>query len=94
MITLESFDQYKSKARINSPRSLDACRRQGIDPGELLYVPMEEYKQRAKRKNLNRDLFKLRWEHHEQKRKEKLRVLLEVHLTPRVVISLGAETHN
>ncbi len=82
MTTLENFDPHQTKARINSPRSLDACKRQGIDPNELLYVSMEEYKQRVKKRGLDPELLKIRWEHHEEKRKEKMKVLLEVRILP------------
>lgn len=77
-MTLENFDPFKPKARLNSPRSVDACKRQGIDPQELLYLALEEYKEKVKDKRLDKDSLKIRWEHHEEKRKEKLRVLIEV----------------
>ena len=75
---METFDAYKASARLNSPRSVDACRRQGIDPRELLYVSQEDYAEKLKGKKLEKELLRLRWEHHEKKRKEKLRVLAEV----------------
>ena len=78
IVSLETFDAYKSVARLNSPRSVDACKRQGIDPKELLYMSFEDYQNKIKDKKLEKELVRLRWEHHEKKRKEKLRVLTEV----------------
>ena len=39
---------------------------------------MDDYKQKTKKRIPDKDLFKKRWEHHEEKRKEKLKVLIEV----------------
>lgn len=72
------MEANQGKGELNSPRSLDACKRQGIDKKELMFVSIDEYKKRVNKKNLEADLIKLRWEHHEEKRKEKLRVLIEV----------------
>ena len=76
---MENFDENKrNPPYLNSPRSLDACKRQGIDPSELLYLNMDEFKTTLNEINVDKDLLRLRWEHHEEKRKEKLRVVNEV----------------
>jgi hypothetical protein len=63
---------------LNSPRSIDACKRQGIEPKELLYITLKDYKEKCKDKRLDNEALKIRYEHHEEKRKEKLKVLIEV----------------
>ena len=68
---------YKPKAILNSPRSIDACRRQGIEVNELLYLSLENYKQKSGKKDLERSLLQKRWEHFEEKRKEKLKLVIE-----------------
>ena len=54
---------------------MDACRRQGIDPEELLYVSFEAYKQRSGKKGMAKELLQTRWEHYETKRKEKINLI-------------------
>lgn len=45
IISLENFDEHgRSRPILNSPRSIEACKRQGIDPSELLIKTMEEIK--------------------------------------------------
>lgn len=61
-----------------SPRSLEACRRQGIHPRELLIRNLAEIKEMFKDKHLDKEGLELMAKHYEEKRKEKIRVLLEV----------------
>ncbi len=78
---MENFDEHKNKPPyLNSPRSLDACKRQGIDPYELLYLSLDAFKDTLQEKNVDKQLLKLLWEHNEEKRKEKLRVVTEERL--------------
>lgn len=42
-ISLESLDDYEQRRTVNTPRSLEACYREGIDPSELLYRPPEDF---------------------------------------------------
>ncbi len=74
LISFENFDP-KSKKRINSPRALEACRRQGIDPEELRFTSKAQIK--AANPGINPKVLQLRFEHYEEKRDEKLRVLKE-----------------
>eukprot|EP00831_Metopus_contortus_P017591 TRINITY_DN17430_c0_g1_i1.p1 TRINITY_DN17430_c0_g1~~TRINITY_DN17430_c0_g1_i1.p1 ORF type:complete len:327 (-),score=97.69 TRINITY_DN17430_c0_g1_i1:8-988(-) len=77
----DNFDEHKKKPPyLNSPRSIDACRRQGIDPSELLYLNLDEFKDSMNEINVDKDLLKLCWQHHEEKRKEKLKVVVEERL--------------
>ena len=44
LITLDNFLQDGGRPnKINSPRSLEACLRQGIDPSELIPLKMEVF---------------------------------------------------
>lgn len=36
-VSLDTFDEFAEKAVLTSPRSVEACRREGISPEELLY---------------------------------------------------------
>ena len=64
---------------LNSPRSLEACRRQGIDPPELAFVPLKQFRKNlgVEAAALSGQILQLRFDHHEEKRQEKLRVLVE-----------------
>lgn len=74
LVTLDTFDP-KSKARLNSPRSLEACRRQGIDPDELRFTTRAMIKKMHP--GIDKKVLDLRFSHYEEKRAEKLRVLKE-----------------
>ena len=41
-INIENFNQDAREVRLTSPRSIEACRRQGIYPGELAKVSYEK----------------------------------------------------
>ena len=64
---------------LNSPRSLEACRRQGIEPEELLYKSKKDLKKElgTEGKQLTKQLMELRWEHYEERRKEKIKILVD-----------------
>ena len=72
------------------PRSIDACKCQGGDPDELLYACFEVYKQHSRKKDMSKDLLQTRWEHYEQKRKEKVNLAVEErrHITNQVKSSM------
>jgi len=36
LVSIENYDEYEDKYLLNSPRSLEACRREGILPEELI----------------------------------------------------------
>jgi len=70
--SLENFDEYNIRPPIlSSPRSLEACKQQGIKPDELVYRYLESFYDR----NISADIQKLRWQHYERKRKEKISLL-------------------
>ncbi|CDW82720.1 UNKNOWN [Stylonychia lemnae] len=68
MISLENLDDYNGRALLNSPRSLEACQRIGLNPKELIYKPIEDFKD----KNLDHQIVQIRYQHHESKRRELL----------------------
>jgi hypothetical protein len=66
-------------AVVNSPRTLDACRRQGIQPEELLYKSVYDFKKTLglEANTLHKDQLQMRWSHLEQRRREKIKVIKE-----------------
>eukprot|EP00930_Biecheleria_cincta_P100220 TRINITY_DN91846_c0_g1_i1.p1 TRINITY_DN91846_c0_g1~~TRINITY_DN91846_c0_g1_i1.p1 ORF type:complete len:519 (+),score=199.39 TRINITY_DN91846_c0_g1_i1:130-1686(+) len=66
--SLASFDEQNPKAVINSPRSLQACKSEGVLPQELIYKPLEAFQE----KNLSPRLVKLRYDFFEAKRRDLL----------------------
>jgi hypothetical protein len=66
-------------AIVNSPRSVDACRRQGIQPEELLYKSIFDFKKTLglEANTLRKDQIQMRWNHLEQRRREKIKVIKE-----------------
>mmetsp|Transcript_110987 Transcript_110987/g.324654 ORF Transcript_110987/g.324654 Transcript_110987/m.324654 type:complete len:523 (+) Transcript_110987:114-1682(+) len=66
--SLASFDEANPKAVINSPRSLQACKQEGVLPQELVYKPVEAFQE----KNLEPRLVKLRYDFFEAKRRDLL----------------------
>ena len=67
---------------LNSPRSLEACKRQGIDPAELDQVGESEIRQmimkREKKQNVPQIIVDIRRQRVEEKRKEKIKIIKEV----------------
>jgi len=72
LISLENFDPGDIRCVINSPRSLEACRSLGIEPSELIRMPLPEEDEKLKPE------FKDRLKAHlEQRRSKKLHIALE-----------------
>ncbi|CAE7306217.1 KDM1B [Symbiodinium sp. CCMP2456] len=68
MASLVSFDEMNPKAVIASPRSLQACKQEGVLPQELVFKPFEAFQDR----NLSPRLQKLRFDFFEAKRRDLL----------------------
>jgi len=66
--SLDSFDELDPSASITSPRSLRALKLEGVLPTDVLYKPIEEFKER----NLSPRLAKLRYDFFEAKRRDLL----------------------
>ena len=75
-ISLDNFDEYNGN--LDSPRSLEACKRQGIEPYELKYLSFEEYKKTIDMTNIDKETAKLLWKHSKEKRKEKFNLVCKV----------------
>mmetsp|Transcript_130041 Transcript_130041/g.352850 ORF Transcript_130041/g.352850 Transcript_130041/m.352850 type:complete len:532 (+) Transcript_130041:120-1715(+) len=66
--SLVNFEETNPDAKISSPRSLKACKLEGILPDELIYKPVEAFHERA----LSPRLVKLRYDFFEAKRRDLL----------------------
>jgi len=66
--SLATFDEMDRRCVLNSPRSLQACKKEGVLPQDLVYKPLEEFAE----KNLSPRLVKLRFDFFEAKRKDLL----------------------
>lgn len=65
---LVEFAEFDVHAQISSPRSLRACAKEGVEPHDLIFRPMESFAE----KNLEPRLVKLRYDFFEAKRKDLL----------------------
>ena len=61
-----------------SPRSIEACRRQGIHPKELISRSTDEIKTLYKERDIDKGTIEQRARHFEERRKEKIKILIEV----------------
>ena len=67
--SLENLDEYNIEPPLlTSPRSLEACLRQGIEPEELVFRYFDSFFEQG----VAEDLQEIRWKHYEKKRLEKL----------------------
>ena len=71
VISLDNADFSNKSQIINSPRSLEACLRVGVDPSELYKLNMDEFKKKYPDvKKLSQELLKYRYEAEEKFREE------------------------
>lgn len=76
IISLENFDERgRSRPILNSPRSMEACKRQGIDPSELITKTVEEIKRIYKDGMNDKKSLEIKMQHYESRRKNKLEVV-------------------
>lgn len=68
LTSLENFDEKNPKCVINSPRSLQACKSEGVLSQELVFKPPEAFAERG----LSPRLVKLRYDFFEAKRRDLL----------------------
>ena len=72
-LSLEDFDEETNPAPyLNTPRSLDACSRQGVLPEELMYKSKSSFGS----KETPSRILQLRYEHYENARKMKLEAVM------------------
>ena len=74
-VSLLNFDPTNKSKKINSPWSIESCKRQGIEPSELYYISKAEVAKMDK--TANKKILEIWYEHYEEKRKEKVRILIE-----------------
>lgn len=67
-VSLDQFPEYDPGGYINSPRSLQACKQEGVLPFDLIYKPLENFSE----KGLSPRLVKLRYDFFEAKRRDLL----------------------
>ena len=67
-ISLRNLKDKEQSDVVNTPRSLEACNREGIRPEELLYAPVEEFA----RPNLPKEIQYMNYEFYEFQRKKLL----------------------
>lgn len=71
MMSIIDFANSDQTKLINSPRSVLACKYEGIDPQELVYRPLEYYT----KKNLLKEIVQLRYEGYEKRRKDLITII-------------------
>ena len=79
VISLENFDECSTYS-LTSPRSIEACKRQGIEPSELLYLPFDQFKETIKDEKVDQKLLKALWERYNERRKDKIKIVHEVNV--------------
>ena len=43
LISLDNYERYEATHNLNSPRSLEACRREGVNPKALRYKTLDSF---------------------------------------------------
>ena len=80
-VSLENFDAHSKHSQVlGSPRSMEACKREGILPRELLFVSKDEYSKIFGSEQLDEYNMQIRFDHMEKRRLEKLRSVTELRL--------------
>ena len=67
-INVENFEAGEGRSSINSPRSLEACLRSGLDPSELYSRERGDFAE----KGMTKDMVKVKYDYFERKRQEKI----------------------
>jgi len=67
-LSLDDFDDFETKHCVNSPRSVEACRREGVLPAELLHTSLDKFQKSLESKKHA----KLRYDFMEAKRRDAL----------------------
>jgi hypothetical protein len=65
LVSLDNLDELEQHRLINSPRSLEACRKEGIYADELLYIPPKAFAQ----PHLSEELQRIHYDFFEDKRR-------------------------
>lgn len=71
VMNLENIDFNNSEQRLNSPRSIEACKLIGVEENELFYLDFQAFKEsNPEVRVLKRELQNLRFEHYEKLRQD------------------------
>lgn len=70
-------DFASDSALLKSPRTKEACRRQGYDPSELLFKSRQDLKIELGDLYIDKDVLELRWKAYEEKRKLKIKNVMD-----------------
>lgn len=62
---------------MNTPRSLEACRREGIQPNEIVKISFEDFQKKYKLSNLDQKGIEQFYSHFEEKREQKFKDLVK-----------------
>lgn len=65
LVSLENYDLYEDKYLLNSPRSLEACSREGVNPKDLRKLKAEDFEEEGVSKKIQA----MRLKFYESKRK-------------------------
>lgn len=79
-LTIDDINDFEEILVVNSPRSIEACLREGVKPQDLLFIPEEEFTY----SQYSEDIKHLHYEFFEAKRKE---ILANVRRTRKAIIS-------
>ena len=78
LISLENCDFSNNSNILNSPRSIEACLRLGVETSELYKLTLEEFKNKyPETKNMEQDLVKLRYDAEEKFRNDTIILVKE-----------------
>ena len=67
-ISIENFEVGETQQEINSPRTMEACLRVGVDPSELYARKRGDFAS----KELTKEMIKIKYQSFEKKRQEKI----------------------
>ena len=78
-ISLENYNYQSKTNRLNSPLSIKACKLQGVEEDDLIYITLEEYIQsHPECMNLPKEFQQERYDNYEQNRKDLIETLKEI----------------
>ena len=78
MYNIHNFESGEAPRTLNSPRSLEACLRAGLDPSELLRQERESFDERG----ITEKMCDMKFNAFERKRHEKIKYMNKTHNGP------------
>ena len=71
IVSVKDVENTEQALTVNSPRTLEACQREGVDPEELTYRPFNEFASSV----LPNELAQMRFDYYENKRQEVIKII-------------------